>query len=95
MNISGTNTLACLCSIEEAQERARTGPGQLMPTKVVPVYPLPHMPVVKDLVADMSAFYEQHASVEPWLQSNQSPEKEHLQSPEQRKLLDGLYECMS
>mmetsp|Transcript_10920 Transcript_10920/g.27592 ORF Transcript_10920/g.27592 Transcript_10920/m.27592 type:complete len:323 (-) Transcript_10920:54-1022(-) len=94
MNISGTNTLACLCSIEDAKKRAKKGPGQLIPSSVIPVYPLPHMPVVKDLVPDLSTFYEQHASVEPWLQSNATPAKEHLQSVAQRKHLDGLYECV-
>ncbi len=62
----------------------------------VNIYPLPHMPVVKDLVPDLTHFYAQFASIKPWLRT-QSPapaDKERLQSPEDRKKLDGLYECI-
>jgi succinate dehydrogenase (ubiquinone) iron-sulfur subunit len=95
MNINGRNTLACLDKIEDD--------GQTMK-----VYPLPHMFVVKDLVPDMSNFYAQYKSVEPWLQADapmNNGEKvktdgpapygnEHLQSIEDRKKLDGMYECI-
>lgn len=84
MNIDGTNNLACLCKIDTDT------------TKKTAIYPLPHMYVVKDLVPDMSNFYEQYRTVEPWLQTNgeATPEKEHRQSVADRKHLDGLYECI-
>jgi len=58
MNIDGTNTLACTKAISDC-----SGKGE------VPVYPLPHMPVVKDLVPDLTHFYAQYASIRPWLQT--------------------------
>ena len=59
------------------------------------IRPLPHELVVKDLVADLTVFYAQHASIEPWLHTTTpAPEKEWLQSPEDRAKLDGLYECI-
>jgi succinate dehydrogenase / fumarate reductase iron-sulfur subunit len=83
MNIDGTNTLACTMAIDDV----RGG--------VVKIYPLPHMPVIKDLVPDLSSFYAQHALIEPWLHtSSPAPEKEWKQSPEDRQKLDGLYECI-
>ncbi|ALG70198.1 succinate dehydrogenase [Azospirillum thiophilum] len=82
MNIDGTNTLACLKAIEDV-------PGD------VKIYPLPHMPVVKDLVPDLNHVYAQLASIKPWLQSQSpAPSRERLQSPEDRAKLDGLYECI-
>jgi len=83
MNIDGTNTLACtkpICDIK----------GE------VNVYPLPHMTVIKDLVADMTDFYAQYESIEPWIKtSSPAPENsERLQSPQEREKLDGLYECI-
>jgi succinate dehydrogenase / fumarate reductase iron-sulfur subunit len=82
MNIAGANTLACTKGMDEI-------PGH------VSVYPLPHMPVVKDLVPDLSTFYEQHRSIEPWLKTTSpTPEKEWLQSKPDREKLDGLYECI-
>lgn len=83
MNIDGTNTLACTKPIADVK-------GE------VNIYPLPHMKVVKDLVPDMNHFYEQYASIEPWLQADDAaaPKKERLQSPEDREKLDGLYECI-
>ncbi len=84
MNIDGTNTLACTKAIDDC----RTGD--------VAIYPLPHMPVVKDLVPDLTHFYAQYASIKPWLRT-QSPtpsDRERLQSPEDRRKLDGLYECI-
>jgi succinate dehydrogenase / fumarate reductase iron-sulfur subunit len=83
MNINGVNTLACIQSLSECQ-------GD------VQVYPLPHMPVVKDLVPDLSAAYEQLASIQPWLKNETPVEATHerLQSPENRDKLDGLWECI-
>lgn len=82
MNIDGTNTLACIKGCDEVQ-------GD------VAIYPLPHMPVVKDLVPDMTHFYAQLASVEPWLKTDSpAPTRERLQSEEDRAKLDGLYECI-
>jgi succinate dehydrogenase / fumarate reductase iron-sulfur subunit len=83
MNINGTNTLACIKPIEECGG-------------AVKVTPLPHLYVVKDLVADLSFAYAQYQSVEPWLQAttNPPPNKERLQSHEEREKLDGLWECI-
>ena len=83
MNIDGTNTLACICAVDSVAK------GD------VKIYPLPHMPVVKDLVPDLTHFYAQYASIKPWLQTQSAPgAHERLQSPEDRKKLDGLYECI-
>ena len=83
MNIDGANTLACTKGMDEC------GSGDIA------VYPLPHQPVIKDLVTDLSKFYEQHAYIQPYLQAKEAePEKEWLQSEEDRKKLDGLYECI-
>ena len=82
MNIAGSNTLACTKAITDI-----SGP--------VAVYPLPAMPVVKDLVPDLTNFYAQYASIEPWLKtSSPTPQKEWRQSHEDREKLDGLYECI-
>ena len=82
MNIDGTNTLACTKAMGEVSGAVR-------------IYPLPHMPVVKDLVPDLTNFYAQHASIEPWLQTKSpTPRKEWKQSHEDRQKLDGLYECI-
>jgi succinate dehydrogenase / fumarate reductase iron-sulfur subunit len=80
----GTNTLACTCSIEE------------LGGNEVTINPLPHMPVVKDLVPDLNNFYQQLESIEPWLKTTTPAPagKERLQSPEEREKLDGLYECI-
>ena len=84
MNIDGGNTLACTKGIDECGK------------KEVPIYPLPHMPVVKDLVPDLTHFYAQYASIKPWIRTQSVPpgSGERLQSPEDRKKLDGLYECI-
>ncbi len=83
MNIDGTNTLACTKGMDEVNA------GQ------VKIYPLPDMPGVKDLVPDLTRFYAQHASIEPWLKTTTArPEKEWRQSKEDREKLDGLYECI-
>ena len=83
MNIDGTNTLACLKPIDDVK-------GE------VAIYPLPHMPVVKDLVPDLTVPYAQLASVKPWIetQSPPPPDKERLQSVADRDKLDGLWECI-
>ncbi len=82
MNIDGVNTLACTIAIGDIKGDVK-------------VYPLPHMPVVKDLVPDLTHFYAQYASIKPWLQSiTPPPEKERLQSKEDRAKIDGLYECI-
>jgi succinate dehydrogenase / fumarate reductase iron-sulfur subunit len=82
MNIDGVNTLACTMSMDDIKG-------------AVKIYPLPHMPVVKDLVPDLSGFYAQYASIEPWLKTTTpTPEKEWRQSHDERAKLDGLYECI-
>jgi succinate dehydrogenase / fumarate reductase iron-sulfur subunit len=82
MNIDGTNTLACTKYIDDVK-------GDIK------IYPLPHMPVVKDLVPDLTVPYAQLASIEPWLKTTtQPPTRERLQSPEERAKLDGLWECI-
>ncbi len=82
MNIDGTNTLACTKYIDDVKGDVK-------------VHPLPHMPVVKDLVPDLTTAYAQLASVEPWLKSETPPpERERPQSPEERAKLDGLWECI-
>ncbi len=59
------------------------------------ISPLPSMPVIKDLIPDLTMFYAQYASIEPWLHTDTpQPEKEWIQSPEDREKLDGLYECI-
>jgi len=83
MNIDGTNTLACTIANESISDD-------------IAIYPLPHMEVCKDLVPDLSHFYAQYASVQPWMQTQTSPppDKERLQSKDERLKLDGLYECI-
>jgi succinate dehydrogenase / fumarate reductase iron-sulfur subunit len=82
MNIDGTNTLACLHACGDVKGDVK-------------IYPLPHMPVVKDLVPDLTHFYAQYASIEPWLKTETPPPtRERLQTEEDRAKLDGLYECI-
>jgi succinate dehydrogenase / fumarate reductase iron-sulfur subunit len=83
MNIDGGNTLACLKPIEDVDGDVK-------------VYPLPHMPVIKDLVPDLTHVYAQYTSIEPWLKTDTPPPAsgERLQSPEERAKLDGLWECI-
>ncbi len=82
MNINGTNTLACTSAI-----KGSAGP--------IRIRPLPHMEVVKDLVPDLTHFFAQHRSIEPWLKTETPPpEGEWRQSREDRQQLDGLYECI-
>lgn len=84
MNIDGSNTLACTKPISDCK------------SKVTKIYPLPHMPVIKDLVPDLTHFYAQYKSIKPWLQASEpsNPQKEREQSPQEREKLDGLYECI-
>ena len=79
MNINGTNTLACILNIAEESH--------------LKIYPLPHMPVIRDLVTDMTNFYKQYKSIKPWLE-NSNKGSELYQSPSNRKKLDGMYECI-
>ena len=81
MNIDGKNSLACLTPMKEKMS----------------IYPLPHMPIIKDLACDMTNFYKQYKEIKPWLINNsidKPGEKQLLQSPEDRKKLDGMYECI-
>ncbi|MGN6466666.1 MAG: succinate dehydrogenase iron-sulfur subunit, partial [Rhizobiaceae bacterium] len=82
MNIDGTNTLACTKGADEVSGSVK-------------IYPLPHMPVVKDLVPDLTVPYTQLNSIQPYLQTvSPPPEKEWRQSHDDRAKLDGLYECI-
>ena len=83
MNIDGRNALACTKSIDEIK-------GDIK------IYPLPHMPVIKDLVTDLSDFYKQYESVQPWLQAEEPKDltTERLQSKEELAELDGSDECI-
>lgn len=83
MNIDGRNNLACLSKIEESGT-----------TKI---YPLPHMDVIRDLIPDVTRIYAQHKSIKPFLRKKNTefdPQNENRQDPEDRKKLDGLYECI-
>ncbi len=82
MNINGVNRLACVTSIAELGDK-------------VDINPLPGMPVIRDLVVDLSQFYHQYKMVKPYLIANdENTEIEHLQTPDERAKLDGLYECI-
>ncbi|HEX2115085.1 MAG TPA: succinate dehydrogenase iron-sulfur subunit, partial [Alphaproteobacteria bacterium] len=82
MNIQGTNTLACTKAIEDCDGEVR-------------IYPLPHMAVIKDLVPDLSQAFAQLHLIEPWLKSDTPPpDRERLQTPEDRAKLDGMWECI-
>ncbi|PPR15353.1 MAG: Succinate dehydrogenase iron-sulfur subunit [Alphaproteobacteria bacterium MarineAlpha9_Bin7] len=82
MNVDGTNTLACTKFTGEVKGDVK-------------VYPLPHVPVVKDLVPDLSQLYAQYAAIKPWMETQSSPpDRERIQSQDERKELDGLYECV-
>ncbi len=83
MNIDGTNTLACTKDYADVKGDVK-------------IYPLPHLELIKDLVGDLTNFYAQYASIKPWLvaDSPAPPDGERLQSEEERKLIDGLYECI-
>lgn len=95
MNIDGTNTLACLCYIDKPS--ANESDAKKDSAAAIKIYPLPHMYVIKDLVPDMSNFYEQYRSIEPWLKNKSGKSEgqaEYLQSREDRAKLDGMYECI-
>jgi succinate dehydrogenase / fumarate reductase iron-sulfur subunit len=82
MNINGRNGLACVTPLS----------GLRQP---IELRPLPGLPVVRDLVVDLSQFYKQYRSIKPYLVNNEpEPEIERLQSPKDREKLDGLYECI-
>ena len=82
MNIDGTNTLACTKATTDIKGTVR-------------VYPLPHMSVIKDLVPDLTHVIAQYASIEPWRKTvTPAPERERLQSPEERNKLEGLENCI-
>ena len=83
MNIDGLNRLACTTSMHDLGQEIR-------------IYPLPHMPVVKDLVPELSQFYAQYASVKPWLQTHSPapPDGERLQSKEDQEKIDGPAACI-
>ena len=83
MNIDGLNTLACLKPIEDVKGDVK-------------ISPLPHLPVVKDLVPDLSQLYAQYRSIEPWLKTDTAapPDEERKQSKDERGKLDGMWECI-
>ncbi|BEV73676.1 MULTISPECIES: succinate dehydrogenase iron-sulfur subunit [unclassified Paludibacterium] len=82
MNINGKNGLACLTDVASLSEP-------------VTLRPLPGLPVIRDLIVDMAQFFKQYHSIKPYVVNNTpAPERERLQSPEDRKELDGLYECI-
>ena len=83
MNIDGTNTLACIHAIQDIKG-------------TVKVYPLPHLPVVKDLVPDLTNFYAQYASIKPWLQARTPPppDRERLQTKDDQELIDEPSACI-
>jgi succinate dehydrogenase / fumarate reductase iron-sulfur subunit len=82
MNINGRNGLACITKIAD------------LPDKVT-LRPLPGLPVVRDLIVDMTQFFAQYHSVKPYLINHDAPpERERLQSPAEREALNGLYECI-
>lgn len=85
VNINGKNGLACITPLSDLLHK----------DKIV-IRPLPGLPVVRDLVIDMTQFYTQYEKIKPYLitEGNQAPAGEFKQSPEQREKLDGLYECI-
>lgn len=84
MNMNGKNGLACITPVSQVVKK-----GKLV------LRPLPGLPVIRDLVVDMSLFYQQYEKVQPYLVNNTpAPAIERLQSPEDREKLDGLYECI-
>ena len=86
LNMNGKNGLACITPVSALQKG----------NKKIVIRPLPGLPVVRDLVVDMGQFYTQYEKIKPYLLNDgkNPPAREHLQSPEQREKLDGLYECI-
>lgn len=84
INMNGKNGLACITPVSEAAPRGK-----------LTLRPLPGLPVVRDLVVDLSQFYRQYEKIKPWLLNDTvPPARERLQSPEDRERLNGLYECI-
>lgn len=84
INMNGKNGLACITPLSEIAKKGKLA-----------LRPLPGLPVIRDLIVDMSVFFAQYEKVDPYLQNNEEPPaKERLQSPEDREKLDGLYECI-
>jgi succinate dehydrogenase / fumarate reductase iron-sulfur subunit len=83
MNIDGTNTLACLKPVADVKGKVK-------------IYPLPHLPVVKDLVPDLTNFYAQYASIKPWLEARTPPppDRERLQSKEDQEKINQPSACI-
>ena len=81
MVVNGENMLACQVLVKEVSN----------PIKIEPIRGLP---VIKDLVPDLNNFYAQYKSIKPWLITDKKPEREHIQSQEDRSKLDGLFECV-
>jgi succinate dehydrogenase / fumarate reductase iron-sulfur subunit len=82
MNINGRNALACITSLEDVREP-------------VTLAPLPGFPVIRDLIVDMTQFFRHYHEIRPYLVNHEPPpERERLQSPEEREKLNGLYECI-
>lgn len=82
MNINGRNGLACIMPLRDLKQP-------------IDICPLPGLPVIRDLVVDLTQFYNQYRAVKPWLINNDpEPEIERLQTPQERERLDGLYECI-
>ena len=85
MNINGKNWLACIKPVAEALGSSNT----------LVIRPLPGMPVIRDLVVDQTLFFQHYERIKPWvINDDPAPAIERLQSPEDRKKLDGLYECI-
>lgn len=86
MNINGKNGLACITPIANLLKNKQ---------KEIVIRPLPGLPVIRDLIVDMKLFFQQYKKIKPYLINNKKiPDKEHLQSPKQREMLDGAYECI-
>lgn len=87
MNLNGKNGLACITPVSDLLDHGS-----------VVIRPLPGLPVIRDLIVDLTQFYENYHRIKPFLQYGDEatvpPEREHLQSPEERAELDGLYECI-
>lgn len=82
MNVNGKNHLSCITPVSTLSQP-------------IIIKPLPGLPIIKDLIIDMSLFYQQYQSVDPFLQTETlDPREEHLQSPTERAKLDGSYECI-